>query len=334
MNRYSVIGGGIAGLMTAWLLHQRNALDKIYIAPQSKTASAIAAGVINPITGIRFAKTWMADQLFPMAFETYRSIEKQLGISFFQPVSILRIAETITQLNDWSARSESDAFAKYVDADCDISAYTEKVKLEKGGFFIQGAAKIDVGVLMNSLTDFFRKKNFIIDEHYEINSDSERVILCEGIEMMGSKMLLKNPVIPVKGHYLVCDIPELKSEVIIHGKVTVIPQPDGLYRVGSTYQRGELSETSDESQVLLLEQLLRQTIKVPYKLSAVLVGIRPSSPDRRPIIGSIDGQKSIFILNGLGTKGYSLAPYFSLHLTEHILAGKAILDEVNVNRFL
>ena len=334
MNRYSVVGGGIAGLMTAWSLHHRNTLHKIYIAPQGKTASAIAAGVINPITGIRFAKTWMADQLFPTAFETYRSIEKQFGVSFFQQIGILRIAETITQLNDWSARSESDAFARYVDSSSDIALFTEKVKLDKGGFFIRGAAKIDVGVLMNSLTDFFRKKNFIIDEHYEINSDSERVILCEGIEMMGSKMLLKNPVIPVKGHYLVCDIPELKSEVIIHGKVTVIPQPDGLYRVGSTYQRGELSETSDESQVLLLEQLLRQTIKVPYKLRAVLVGIRPSSPDRRPIIGSIDGQKSIYILNGLGTRGYSLAPYFSLHLTEHILDGKAILDEVNVNRFL
>ena len=129
MNRYSVVGGGIAGLMTAWSLHHRNALHKIYIAPQGKTASAIAAGVINPITGIRFAKTWMADQLFPTAFETYRSIEKQFGVSFFQQIGILRIAETITQLNDWSARSESDAFAKYVDSSSDIALFTEKVKL-------------------------------------------------------------------------------------------------------------------------------------------------------------------------------------------------------------
>ncbi len=333
MKRYIVVGGGIAGMMTAWTLHQRNALHKIYISPQHKTASLIAAGVINPITGIRFAKTWMADEIFPFTFETYRFIEQQLNVSFFQLTKIFRIAETVTQLNDWSARSESDSFQPYISDDNDISPFIGKVRMGQGGFFIAGAAKINVTALMGALAKYFEIQGMLVSEKFDTDSDQSGVIFCEGIEILKSNSFQKNPIVPVKGHYLVCAIPELKTNFIIHGKATIIPQPDGNFRVGSTYQRGDISAMPDDTQIALLEEWLKETIQTPYEVKDVLVGIRPSSVDRRPILGALDKEKNIYVFNGLGTKGYSLAPYFANHLCRHILDSESVMDEVNVNRF-
>jgi glycine/D-amino acid oxidase-like deaminating enzyme len=39
------------------------------------------------------------------------------------------------------------------------------------------------------------------------------------------------------------------------------------------------------------------------------------------------------ILNGMGSKGTSLAPYFGKQLAEHLVANSPILPEADVNRF-
>jgi glycine oxidase len=52
-------------LLTAWFLDQEGCDVTLHNNPEIQAASGIAAGLINPITGKRFAKTWMADALFP-----------------------------------------------------------------------------------------------------------------------------------------------------------------------------------------------------------------------------------------------------------------------------
>jgi hypothetical protein len=42
---------------------------------------------------------------------------------------------------------------------------------------------------------------------------------------------------------------------------------------------------------------------------------------------------AIGILNGMGTKGASLAPFFAHHLVQHIVYGFPITAEADVHRF-
>ena len=65
-----------------------------------------------------------------------------------------------------------------------------------------------------------------------------------------------------------------------------------------------------------------------------MVGIRPTSDDRRPILGEHPTHSNVYILNGLGTKGYSLAPYFAKQLVNFIVRSTPIEKEVNIARFL
>jgi glycine/D-amino acid oxidase-like deaminating enzyme len=61
-------------------------------------------------------------------------------------------------------------------------------------------------------------------------------------------------------------------------------------------------------------------------------GVRPSTKDRRPILGEHPYHKNMFIFNGLGTKGVSLAPYFVKQLSEFIFLQKDINPEANIER--
>jgi hypothetical protein len=51
------------------------------------------------------------------------------------------------------------------------------------------------------------------------------------------------------------------------------------------------------------------------------------------MLGQHTLHKELFIFNGLGTKGASLAPYFSKHLIEYLEQGASLMPEVNIERF-
>ncbi|MBK7816373.1 MAG: FAD-binding oxidoreductase [Sphingobacteriaceae bacterium] len=74
-------------------------------------------------------------------------------------------------------------------------------------------------------------------------------------------------------------------------------------------------------------------IKVPYNVLEHKAGVRPSTLDRRPIIGQHPLHKNLFVFNGLGTKGVMLAPYFSKKFVHFYLNKEALDAEVDVKRF-
>jgi len=55
--------------------------------------------------------------------------------------------------------------------------------------------------------------------------------------------------------------------------------------------------------------------------------------ERRPFVGLHPANPKVGILNGMGTKGCSLAPYFAKQLAEQLIFDKPISAEANINRF-
>ena len=55
--------------------------------------------------------------------------------------------------------------------------------------------------------------------------------------------------------------------------------------------------------------------------------------DRRPVIGCHPEEDRVAIFNGLGTKGVSLAPYFSDLFAQHLVENRQLCSEVDVRRF-
>ena len=67
---YLIVGHGIAGALLGYFLEQEGARCLYLDAPQQKAATQVAAGIINPITGRRFVKSWRGDDLIPFAEAT------------------------------------------------------------------------------------------------------------------------------------------------------------------------------------------------------------------------------------------------------------------------
>ena len=67
------------------------------------------------------------------------------------------------------------------------------------------------------------------------------------------------------------------------------------------------------------EQLLKSWLKIPFTITQHLCGIRPATLERRPFAGFHPQHPAIGILNGMGTKGCSLAPFFANQLVDNML---------------
>ncbi|HNC64044.1 MAG TPA: FAD-dependent oxidoreductase, partial [Chitinophagales bacterium] len=74
--------------------------------------------------------------------------------------------------------------------------------------------------------------------------------------------------------------------------------------------------------------------KCKYEVIDEKAGIRPTIKDRRPVLGAHPEHKNMYVYNGMGTKGISLAPYFSNELILHITENKEIDKEIGIQRFI
>ena len=86
---YLIIGQGISGSFLSYYLLK--ARKKIMVIDQAKpfSASKVASGVINPVTGRRIVRTWRIEELLPFALQAYTELGKELRKEVIQQCSIL-----------------------------------------------------------------------------------------------------------------------------------------------------------------------------------------------------------------------------------------------------
>ena len=102
--------------------------------------------------------------------------------------------------------------------------------------------------------------------------------------------------------------------------------------LGATYEWNEpnLNITAEAREKL--EGVFQTMTNASYKVNGQTVGMRPTVADRRPMMGKHPDAKGLFIFNGLGTKGYMLAPLLSLEMAQFMTEGKALHEEVVFSR--
>jgi glycine/D-amino acid oxidase-like deaminating enzyme len=82
-----------------------------------------------------------------------------------------------------------------------------------------------------------------------------------------------------------------------------------------------------------IEQTLQKWLRVNFQILDHRAAIRPANLERRPFVGLHPHYPSLGILNGMGTKGCSLAPWFARELANHLLLGTPIHPQADMARF-
>lgn len=346
MVDYIIVGQGLAGSTLALRMLEQGKRFIVFDEPASNRSSAIAAGLFNPITGKLMTKTWLAEKVFPELHLFYSWAERVLGHRFFYPQPIYRPFLSVAEQNEWMGKSVDPALRDYVLEVFTQSRYGNQVYDPFGGIALKQCGYLDVMSFLRHVRHHLSSNQSYMPEHFdeaqlEIKPDGVRykeidaskIIFCNGTALNDSSMVGGVPVRLLKGETLVIELDET-LELIYNRGVYMVPMHEtNRYRVGATYESKLLTPETTEAGGMELQLKLDELLKVPYRIISQDWGFRPTTPDRKPILGRHPVSENVIIFNGLGTKGVSLAPYFSGHLLDWILGKIEIRPEVNINRF-
>lgn len=352
MKKILIVGQGLSGTLLAYFLKKAGQQVHLIDHHHRQASSKVAAGIINPITGRRFVKSWRIDEFLPFARQTYREIEQELSRSLKSPVQllherpILRVLFSQKEENDWLGRAALDNYAPYMSEEMDWGNYEQKVTIGFSLGELCQTARIDIKKLIQLFqTQFleegilkleaFSYKNLDIQENgvKVQNEFYDMLIFCEGHQAQQNPFFNYLPFNAAKGDVLIIRIPNAKFHKMLKHRVFIVPMGEDLYWVGSNYvwDFEDDSPTSEGYQYLLGR--LKEVLKVPFEIVEHLAAIRPTVKDRRPFLGKHPKFPALAIFNGMGTKGASLAPYFAHEMTNYLLGNTDLHTEVNISRF-
>jgi glycine oxidase len=332
---YIIVGQGLAGTLLAWELLQNGCNIFVYDEGHADSASSVAAGLINPITGRRMVKSEMIDILMPTAERTYLNLEEFLGVKLWYSRRLLWTLSTIKEENDWALRSSAEGISDYIEQKPKTDDIQHFFKKDLNFGEIKNVAQVDLPALIIAFRRFLKEKNILKEEKYTLqNTENQIIIYCEGAKAIHNPLWSWLPFSLAKGEALHLKFNTAFTEKIIKNNVSLIPLSNGTYWVGSNYEWNVTnSEPSPEIKKMFLQEL-NQFLMADYQVVAHHAAIRPTTKDRRPMLGFHYENPNLAIFNGLGTKGTSLAPYWAKHFVK-VLLNKEKLDKmVDIERFL
>lgn len=338
---YLIIGQGIAGTMLSWFLLQAG--KKVIVIDDAKpnSASRVAAGIMNPVSGRRFEPAWMYDTIYPFAKATYTALSDLLQVPVFTERQLwtvfpsLQMREAFLNKTTGNEYTELPAALKY-------EAFLDQ---PHGAAIVHGAT-VNLRALLPAYRQYLKAQEALLETHLdvadlEITEDgvtykdiaAAKVIFCDGVGTTRLPFFKEIKFLPNKGEVLLVKIPGLETGDIIKKGITLVPQDNGLFWAGSSFVWDYEDDHPTAKQREVLEKSLAQLLKVPYEIVDQLSSVRPSGNDRRPIAGFHPALPSVGLFNGLGTKGCSLAPFMAAHFRDVLVADAPLMPEIDLVRY-
>jgi hypothetical protein len=181
----------------------------------------------------------------------------------------------------------------------------------------------------------FRQEDCVVAEDHAAckNIIARKIIFCEGAGGADNFYFNRLPWSKDKGEALIASIPGLPRTHIYKQGISIVPWQDDLFWIGATH---DWKFTDLNITAAFREKVAEQLgywLKLPYTIVDHIVAQRPANLERKPFVGLNPVHKSVGILNGMGGKGISTAPYFAHQLAQHLIYGTQILPEADVKRF-
>lgn len=343
---YILVGQGLAGTLLAYFLEKAGKKICLIDQPDKRSASQVAAGLINPVTGRRYVKSWKIDQLLPFAEKTYLSIEEAFHITIFHRRNIIRTLFNSREENDWLMRTAEPGYETYMLDKAQLGAYANTTNPAFSYGEVKKAAQVNLPLLIETYRKYAEEKHRILTEPFDYQSielknqqvsykglSAQTLIFCEGHKAIHNPYFNFLPFRGAKGEVLIIRIQEKSFEKILKHRVFIAPLGNNLYWVGSSYVwQFQDDHPTAEGKSFLLDRLA-DILRIPFEVVEHRSAIRPTVKDRRPFLGRHHQWPQLAIFNGLGTKGTSLGPFWAKALQEHLCEGVPLAPEVDIDRF-
>lgn len=340
---YLIIGQGLCGSFLSRYLLEAGCSVMVIDHPNENSASRIASGIINPVTGRRLVRTWEIEKLLPFAREAYSSWEEQLKVSLIREISVLDFPPNRNMQQAFEERALEDAYLQYPVNGKEWESYFNFI-FPPG--IIQPALSISITTLLSAwrkellIRNALRAELFAWDELIYTNHDvryrdiiAQKIIFCDGVHSQQLPCFQLLPFAPNKGEVIWARIPDLPDTHIYKMGISIVPWEKDIFWIGSSYAWNFFHEHPTEEFSNQIEKTLQKWLRIKFQLLEHRASIRPANLERRPFVGIHPHHPTLAILNGMGTKGCSLAPWFARELANHLLLGTPIHPQADVARF-
>ncbi len=354
-----IIGAGIAGVTIAHFLKQKKQsvliLDKNSIA---SGGSGAAGAFVSPKIGKGSALQELTNEAFEYAKDFYLSTCPE----YFHQTGVIRIPKD---------KVDAEKFSEYEKFNHNSYELYSKEKLESLGinakytsFYFSEAGDCDAVKVCRFLSKEIEVQNEDVTEIKHMNGQweiltahslflSKNVVLATGYE----SNLVDLGYMGIKGTWGTrgdfCSILDLK--ISMHQSMSVGANNKGIIKLGATHEK-EVKESipcSREQTERLKEKASSLIDTSSLELQELFCGMRAGSKDYFPLVGKVidvaymlennpnivRGAKpdlkykdNLYILNGLGGRGFVFAPMMAKILAEHIVEEKNIDTRVNPDR--
>jgi hypothetical protein len=323
-----IVGHGLCGTVLAMTCFRHKipfCLNGTSIPGESSIASS---GLINPITGRRYVKAWMIDELIPFALVYYHWTEQLFNNDYFQPVEIVRFLSHPEAWKAWESRLTDTAYQEYISD----KRYECVAKIKKSYGIVTGGYRLDTSGWIKASHRFLKEHNLLQIHSSALRMDdlkNDTVIFATG----AIDTDLCHGVIPNKGEALIVRMPDWQIPLVVKDEIYIVPLENDQYWIGSYYEPGSADPYPTDAGKNKLLNSLFQVYSGPIEVVEHMAGIRPTVEDRRPLIGQMPGYQDKYVFNGMGTKGTSLAPYWADRLIRHVVDGLSLPQEVSPTRY-
>lgn len=342
---YLIIGQGLSGTWLSWFLHKENKSFLVIDKNEPITPSKVSAGIINPVTGRRMVRVWLAEKVLSFAHETYSEIGNFLDITAISQKNLVDFFPNAHQRQVFLERI--DEGESYLRSYPEQNQFNPYFNYDLGCGEIRNCYIAHLENLLPAWREYLKNNKRLREENFQfeeliISKDSiryrdihaEKIIFCDGLSSFENPFFKQLPFAPNKGEALIVEITGLPAQHIYKKAFVLAPLTEGnLFWFGSNYHWDFAHSHPTKEFYEQGRRHLEAWLRLPFKILEHTAALRPATLERRPFVGLHPWQKNLAILNGMGTKGCSLAPWFANELVQHLVHSKDIDPLASVNRF-
>lgn len=331
MVDYILVGQGIAGTV----LHRKLTIHgyDVHVIDEGhkRASSSVAAGLVNPITGRKYVKSWRVEEFIPEARNTYDELAEFLNMKTYNEPIIHRALYSIKDENIWHGRKEDPLANQFILSKPDTSAYNDVINGVLSYGSLTGGMQVELKSIISKYRTYLTKEELISAETYDekklkISNEgicygtihAKGIIFAEGYRARDNHLWRGLTFSPVKGEVLIVRIEGDPFEDVLRHKLFICPIGNGLYWIGSDYEWDFKDDQPTKKGGEKLKSRLEEILNLPFEIIDHIAGIRPAVKDRKPFLGVHPEYRNVFIFNGMGTKGSSLAPFWAEHFVGYL----------------
>jgi len=321
-----IVGQGLAGTLLAWECERAGIAFVVADRGHATAATSVAAGIVNPITGRRLVKSWRIDDLLPLARAVYRDLEQALGVPLWRDLRVRRGLADDRERTVLARKLATGELAPFV------------VEPDESGFWIRGAARVDLAALLAATRARWRAAGRLRVEETDFRAAAGRhelVIDCTGAAGVAGPG--RFPFVPwevSKGEVLELAVEGLEPGVGLNRRQWVVPLGEGRAWTGATHEPGVHDTRPSAEGRARLERGARELLgERAFAVTNQRAGVRLNLPDKRPVAGRHPDDARLGFCGGLGAKGALWAPLLARQWVAHLTSGAPFDAEIALRRF-